>query len=104
MRALISAASLVLCLNFAVRGGELQAGASASSLDASDSMVIGGGIGPHKVVGQEGELRVSALVLQDPHGTKAALIACDVLMINRDILDQAARRIEQELGCPRAGQ
>jgi neutral ceramidase len=100
MRALISAASLVLCLISAVRGGELQAGASASPLDASDSMVIGGGIGPHKVVGQEGELRASALVLQDPHGAKAALIACDVLMINRDILDQAARRIEQELGVP----
>jgi hypothetical protein len=33
---------------------------------------------------------------------KAALVACYVLMINRDILDQAARRIEQELGIPRS--
>jgi neutral ceramidase len=97
MRVLIWTASLVLCLFSDVKGGELQAGASTSSLVAADSMVIGGGIGPYKVVGQEGELRVSALVLKDPHGTKAALIACDILMINRDILDQAARCIEEEL-------
>jgi len=100
MRAFILATSMVPFFIAAVRGGELQAGASASSLEASDSMVIGGGIGPQKVVGQEGALRATALVLQDPHGTKAALIACDVLMINRDILDQAARRIERELGIP----
>jgi hypothetical protein len=100
MRDLVLVASLVLCLFSAVSGGELQAGASASALVAIDSMVIGGGIAPQKVVGQEGELRASALVLQDPRGTKAALIACDVLMISRDILDQAARRIEHELGIP----
>ena len=100
MRNSVLVASLVLCLFSEVKGSDLEAGASAAALVAADSMVIGGGIGPHKVVGQEGELRASALVLQDPRGTKAALIACDVLMINRDILDQAARRIEKELGIP----
>ena len=32
--------------------------------------------------------------------SKVALIACDVLMINRDVLDRAARRIEQATGIP----
>ena len=67
---------------------------------ADDSLVIGGGIGPHKVVGQEGKLRAAAVVIEDPQGAKVALIACDVLMVERDVLDAAARRIERELGIP----
>lgn len=82
------------------RAGELKAGAAATQLKADDSMVIGGGIGPGKAVGQEGELRASALVLESPNGERAALVACDVLMIQRDILDRAARRIEKETGIP----
>ncbi len=92
--------SLILCTVSPSFAGELKVGASASRLVADDSMVIGGGIGPHKAVGQEGELRATAVVIEDPQGTKVALIACDVLMVNRDILDQAARRIEQEVGIP----
>ncbi len=82
------------------RGGELKAGAAAVDLIADDAMVIGGGIGPHKVVGQEGRLRASAVVIEDPQGAKVAMIACDVLMVERDILDAAARRVERELGIP----
>ena len=63
-------------------------------------MVIGGGIGPAKASGQEGELRACAVVLQDEHGSKIALVACDVLMINRDVLDRAAKQIEQATGIP----
>jgi hypothetical protein len=63
-------------------------------------MVIGGGIGPGKAKGQEGELRASAVVIEDPHGAKLALVACDVLMVNRDILDQAAIEIERATGIP----
>ena len=62
--------------------GELEAGAAAVNLVADDSMVIGGGIGPRKAVGQEGELRVSAVVIKDPRGDKVALIECDVLMVD----------------------
>ena len=39
-----------------LRAGELKAGAAAEVLKASDEMVIGGGIGPGKASGQEGEL------------------------------------------------
>ncbi len=63
-------------------------------------MVIGGGIGPGKARGQEGELRASAVVIEDGRGGKVALIACDVLMIERDVLDRAARRVEQATGIP----
>ena len=80
--------------------GELEAGAAAVNLVADDSMVIGGGIGPRKAVGQEGELRVSAVVIKDPRGDKVALIECDVLMVNRDVLDRAAHKIERELSIP----
>jgi hypothetical protein len=80
--------------------GELKAGAAAEILAATDSMVIGGGIGPGKATGQEGLLRASAVVIQGPQGERIALVACDVLMINRDVLDRAARRIETATGIP----
>jgi hypothetical protein len=79
---------------------ELKAGAAAAILVADDSMVIGGGIGPGKARGQEGELRASAVVLEDAQRERVALIACDVLMVERDVLDRAARRVEQTTGIP----
>jgi hypothetical protein len=82
------------------RAQELRAGAAAEALVADDAMVIGGGIGPGKARGQEGELRCSALVVQDPQGQKIALVACDVLMVNRDILDRAAQRIVKATSIP----
>ena len=95
---------LTLCLALAcgraMAADDLKAGAAAEVLQADDSLVIGGGIGPGKAKGQEGELRASALVLEDEHGGKVALVACDVLMVNRDVLDRAARRIEQATGIP----
>jgi hypothetical protein len=80
----------------------LRAGAAAAQLTADDAMVIGGGIGPGKAHGQEGELRASALVVEGPRGEgeRICLVACDVLMIERDILDRAAGRIEKETGIP----
>ena len=91
---------LVLACEGGASAGELKAGAAAVDLVADDAMVIGGGIGPHKVAGQEGKLRASAIVIEDPQGGKVALVECDVLMVNRDVLDRAARRIERETGIP----
>jgi hypothetical protein len=79
---------------------ELSAGAAAEILSADDAMVIGGGIGPGKAFGQEGELRASAIVVEGPHDVRVVLVACDVLMIERDVLDSAARRIERATGIP----
>jgi hypothetical protein len=78
----------------------LKAGAAAVELQADDAMVIGGGIGPGKAKGQEGKLRASALVVEDGQGARVCLVACDVLMIARDVLDRAARRIEAATGIP----
>jgi hypothetical protein len=101
MRGWIGAAIVAgLMLIPASRAGELEAGAAAANLSADDSLVIGGGIGPGKAHGQEGELRAAAVVIRDPQGSKVALIACDVLMVNRDVLDRAARRIERATGIP----
>jgi neutral ceramidase len=98
---LLCALLCVLALsNSAKAVAEIKAGAAAERLTAADTMVIGGGIGPAYAKGQEGELRAAALVVQDAEGRKIALCACDVLMINRDVLDRAARRISQATGIP----
>ncbi len=81
----------------------LRAGAAAAEIEADDSMVIGGGIGPGHVSGQEGHLRAAAIVLRSDErraGPPVAIVACDILMIARDILDEAARRIEKYHGIP----
>ncbi len=73
-------------------------GAATAEIEADDSMVIGGGIGPGKLVGQEGKLQATAIVLSG--NTKLCLVGVDVLMMNRDLLDEAARRIEKECRIP----
>ncbi len=79
---------------------ELKAGAASVPFEADDAMTIGGGIGPGKAHGQEGELRASAVVVEGPRGGRVCLVACDVLMIARDVLDRAAREIETQTGIP----
>lgn len=91
---------ILACVPCPSWGAELAAGASAQALEATDAMVIGGSIGPGKARGQEGELRASAVVVAAPDGSKVCLVACDVLMIERDVLDDAAHRIEAKTGIP----
>jgi hypothetical protein len=94
------ACATVLALAAPAAAGELRAGAAAAELVADDSLVIGGGIGPGKAKGQEGKLRACAVVVEGPDGGKVCLVACDVLMIERDVLDRAARAIEKQTGIP----
>lgn len=102
---LIRLTALLLCIGTTLlamretRAAEpLKVGSATSEMKAEDSMVIGGGIGPGMVSGQEGKLQATAVVI---HGnTKLCLIAVDVLMINRDYLDPALQRIEAETGIP----
>jgi hypothetical protein len=66
-------------------------------------MVIGGGIGPGKAKGQEGQLRAVAVVLAKPGAEKhdkVAIVACDVLFVQRDFVDRALARIEKSTGIP----
>jgi neutral ceramidase len=97
---LLGAFSLGLWLNPILFAQDLKVGAAAEVLIADDAMVIGGGIGPGKARGQEGDLRASAVIIQDVSGRRVVLVACDVLMIERDILDRAARRVEEATGVP----
>ncbi|MFO0946017.1 MAG: hypothetical protein U1D30_08730 [Planctomycetota bacterium] len=82
-----------------LRGAEptLRVGSATVDFQADDSMVIGGGIGPGKAQGQEGKLRAVAVVLGDPM-QRLAIVACDILMVERDILDAACRQIESKTG------
>ncbi|MEA1951336.1 MAG: hypothetical protein U9N87_08125 [Planctomycetota bacterium] len=82
--------------SFATHKQPLRIGAAATEIEADDSMVIAGGIFPAFACGQEGLLRASAIVLQKHK--KVCLISCDVIMLQRDILDDACRQIEAATG------
>ena len=81
---------------------ELRVGAAAVALEADDSMVIAGGIGPAKARGREGELRVTAVVLEKGTEGKSAIVSCDVLFVAQDFVDRALARVEQSTGLPPA--
>jgi hypothetical protein len=80
----------------------IRVGAAAAELQADDDMVIGGGILAYKVKGQEGKLRAVATVIEKPGAGKVCIVACDVLMLNRDLLDPVAEEVAKALGIPEA--
>jgi neutral ceramidase len=80
----------------------VRVGAAGIELDADDSMVIGGSILPYTVTGQDGKLRAVAVVVEKPGGGKVAVIACDVLMLTRDLLDPGAVEVAAALQIPTA--
>jgi hypothetical protein len=82
----------------AIASAPLRVGAAVAELDADDSMVIAGGITAGKAAGQEGRLRAVAVVLEQPPFGRLALVACDILMITRDLLDPVVTEIEQTTG------
>jgi neutral ceramidase len=98
--ALIALCSAAILGTTPISAAELQAGAASKNFEATDALVIGGGIGPGFAKGQEGELRATAVVVAGPDGGKACLVALDVLMIERDILDDAVKRIAEKTGIP----
>src|SRR5262245_59576553 len=79
---------------------DVRVGAAAAELEADDEMVIGGSILPYKVKGQEGKLRAVAVVSEKPGGGKVVLVACDVLMLARDLLDPVVEEVAKALGTP----
>jgi hypothetical protein len=102
-RSFVTSLTLLLaCAGSAEQGkpARLKVGAAAVDLDADDSMVIGGSIHAGKAKGQEGKLRAVAVVLEHASSGPFAIVACDVLMMNRDLLDAAATEIEKSCGIP----
>ncbi len=77
---------------------QLQVGTAAVNLEADDSMVIAGGIGPGKAVGQEGQLRAVAVVLKKAELPPVAIVECDVLFTPGDLVDRALARIAKSTG------
>ena len=107
MRAILltlAAAALAAALTPAAaqppKAAAVRVGAAAVELEADDDMVIGGGILPYKVKGQEGKLRAVATVIEKPGAGKVCLVACDVLMLNRDLLDPVAEEVAKALDIP----
>jgi hypothetical protein len=85
----------------AARGADaLRVGAAAVNLQADDSMVIGGGIGPGHAHGQEGELRVTAAVIERPGSGKFVIGDVDVLFLTRDFVDRALAEVQRTTGIP----
>src|SRR5437762_1622203 len=78
----------------------LRVGAAEAEFAVDDRMEIGGGILPGKAVGQEGKLRAVAVVVEKPGSPPVAIVACDVLMLNRDLLDPVVEQIAKECGIP----
>jgi len=76
----------------------LKVAAATAEIIGDDSMEIAGGISPGHVVGQEGKLRASAIVIEA--NTKVCIVSCDVLVLQRDILDEVCRKIESEEKIP----
>jgi hypothetical protein len=76
----------------------VRVGAATVELTADDSMIIAGGITAGKASGQEGKLRVVAVVLEKPPFGKLAFAACDILMMARTHLDLVVAEIEQITG------
>jgi hypothetical protein len=79
---------------------DVRVGAAAVDIQADDAMVIGGGIGPGKATGQEGQLRAVAVVVEKTGAAKVGIVACDVLFVTRDFVDVALARIQKSTGIP----
>ncbi len=77
---------------------DIKVAAAAAEIVGDDSMEIAGGISPGHVLGQEGKLRASAIVIEA--NTKVCIVSCDVLVLQRDILDDVCRKIEAEENIP----
>src|SRR5438046_7232944 len=100
MPRLLLALVLPFLISSPLRAADVRVGAAAVELEAGDDMVIGGSILPYKVKGQDGKLRAVAVVVEKPGAGKVALVACDVLMLNRDLLDPAEEEVATALGIP----
>ncbi len=85
-----------------IKEGEIRVGAAAVNIESDDSMVIAGGIFPRFVKGQEGELRAVAVVIEKPSQNKIAIVQCDVLFVERGMMDDVCKEIEKSTGIPAA--
>lgn len=96
--AIFCAAILASLCAVPLSAADMRTGAAAVNIEADDSMVIAGGIGPGKATGQEGQLHSVAVVIEKTGAGKVAIVACDVLFVTRDFVDPALAQIEKSTG------
>jgi len=90
---------LAACIPTLGRGAKgIKVAAATAEIIGDDSMDIAGGISPGHVSGQEGKLRASAIIIEG--NTKVCIVSCDVLALQRDILDDVCRKVEAEENLP----
>ena len=95
----VSLAFLVACVRTLAEDTKgIRVAAATAEIVGDDSMEIAGGISPGHVSGQEGKLRAAAIVIEG--STKICIVSCDVLALQRDILDDVCRIIEAEEDIP----
>jgi len=94
--------SAVLIATGTSQAAGLRVGAAAVDVEADDAMPIAGGILAGRAQGQEGKLRAVAVVMDTPGAAPVAIVACDVLMLTRDLLDPVAAEVEKGCGVPAA--
>ncbi|HBH85895.1 MAG: hypothetical protein A2X05_02150 [Bacteroidetes bacterium GWE2_41_25] len=97
---LIFAAVFVLSASVQQSTG-IRVGTGISILKAENSMQIAGSILPGTTTGQDGDLRVCAIVLEKKP-VKVAIVTCDILMISRKYLDPVLVELEKSTGIPAA--
>ena len=79
-------------------GKDIKVAAATAEIIGDDSMEIAGGISAGHVSGQEGKLRASAIIIEG--SSKVCIVSCDVLALQRDILDDVCKKVEAEENIP----
>ncbi len=77
----------------------IKVASGVTDIKADDSMAIAGGILPGYAKGQEGKLRASTVLVKKGED-EICIVSCDVLMAERDVLDDVEREIEKRYGIP----
>jgi len=97
---IICSTFIVLSIHAQVTNG-VRVGAGVAELLADRTMQIAGGILPGTSRGQDGKLRVVAVVMEK-QSVKIAIASCDIIAITRLQLEPALSQIEKTTGIPQS--
>jgi hypothetical protein len=97
MRTPVTLLLLTWIFPFAVAGAELRAGRAKVDITPTIGAVIGNSYGVAVSTGVSSKLHAKAVVFE-VDGTKAAVVACDLISLHRHIVDQARALIAEKTG------
>src|SRR5436305_1499237 len=101
MRIPFAAAVVLIALTSAARAGDLRAGAAAVVITPEPGTPMAGYYSARSAEGVHNDLHAKAIVLEQD-GSKAALVACDLISLPRGVVDRARALIEKETDVPGA--